>query len=215
MRLKQFYLTTISIVFISIIFLSCSSGVRITGSWANKEKITGKQYKKVFIAALTGNAEVKTVVENDLAAAATAQGYAVVKSNDIFPPSFTSSADNAVVLQKVREQGCDAIFTIAVINKESDVRYVPGSTMYQPMGFGYYGNFGRYYGYRYPMMYQPGYYTNDKTYFLESNLYDAASEDLLWSAQSKVYNPSNLEKVSREHTALLVKKLTEDGLISK
>ena len=60
-------------------------------------------------------------------------------------------------------------------------------------------------------MYDPGYYVNDKTYFIESNLYDVESEDIIWSVQSEAYNPSNLESASNKYAAQLIKELKQEG----
>jgi hypothetical protein len=76
------------------------------------------------------------------------------------------------------------------------------------MGYG--GGFGGYYGYMGPMMYNPGYYTEEKTYFMEADLFDVASEKLIWSAQSEAYDPSSISKFSRDYTAVIVDRINKD-----
>ena len=61
------------------------------------------------------------------------------------------------------------------------------------------------------MMYDPGYYTEDKTYFIESNLYDMQTGAIIWSVQSEAYNPSNLAAASKTYSEMLMKKLKEEG----
>ena len=81
------------------------------------------------------------------------------------------------------------------------------------VSFGFYGGFYNYYNYRYPAVYDPGYYTQDKTYFLETNLYDAETEKLLWSAQSRTYNPIDIDSFSEEFAGIIVARLKKEGLI--
>jgi hypothetical protein len=171
------------------------------------------KYNKVFIAALVQNNGYRSTIENELAAAATARGLQVVKSMDMFQPNFTkdNAPDKEAILRAVRSSGCDAIFTVTLTDKQSDTRYVPGTTTYSPyMGYGGMG-FGGFYGYTYPMMYStPGYYTTDKTYFLEGRLFDVASENMVWSAQSEAYNPTKIDKFSKDYASLLVEQMQRD-----
>ena len=80
---------------------------------------------------------------------------------------------------------------------------------------GYYGRFTGYYSYYNPVMYDPGYYATDKNYYLEINLYDAKTEELVWSAQSETTNPTSIETFSNSFSQLVVNQLIKDGLISK
>lgn len=198
--------------------VSCGPSQRVTSSWTNPQKPVATKFSKVFIAALVNNAAYKNVIENDLAAAATARGYQVVKSGDLISPNFTN--ENApkkdAILQQVRASGCDAIFTVSLVDKQSETRYVPGTTTYSPyMGYGGYG-FGGYYGYMAPSIYStPGYTTTDKTYFMEARLFEAASENMVWSAQSEAYNPSKIDKFSKDYSSMLVEQMQKDLVAKK
>ena len=60
---------------------------------------------------------VKITLEDDLAAAATARGFKVVKGYELFPPNFNKDnmRDKELVLKLIRNRGCDVILTVAVI----------------------------------------------------------------------------------------------------
>src|SRR5947208_265627 len=73
-----------------------TSPINVTGSWVNKEKAAGKTYNSVFIIVLTQNLETRTIIENDLANAATANGIKAVKSLAVFGP-VVATADTAVM----------------------------------------------------------------------------------------------------------------------
>jgi len=209
---------SIAVLFMFLV-MSCGPTQRITSSWINPKLTEKPQYKKIFITALAQNPGYKATIEQDLAYAANAKGLQVVKSSEFFQPNFTSKdnvpVDKSVILAKVREAGCDVIFTVALVDKKSETRYVPGTTSYSPymgygMGYGSYG-FSGYYGYAYPAMYStPGYYTEDKTYFLEAHLFDAATENMLWSAQSEAYDPTKISQFSKEYSAILIERMNRD-----
>jgi hypothetical protein len=116
-------------------FLSCGPSQKVTSSWVNPEHVVGaKKYHKIFIGALVHNAAVRQHLEEDMSAAARARGYEVVRSIDVFGPSFTK--DNApskdAILDKVRAQGCDLIYTVTLVDKQSEQRFVPGTSTYAP-----------------------------------------------------------------------------------
>jgi len=202
---------------IVILVNACSPGTQITGSWKSKSQ-PDNRISKVLVTAMTSKVNAREQVEGDIAAALENKGYKAVKSIDVMPPNFTASKDldKQALLGKVKGTGVDAILTIALIDKETENRYVPGAYSYQPFPrFGYYGQFWGYYNTRYPQLYSPGYYTEDKVYFIETNLYDARTEALLWSAQSETYNPSNLQKFSKEFSTVVLAQLERDHVLKQ
>jgi hypothetical protein len=194
--------------------LACTSSVQMTGQWVDKTLFQPGKYSSVFVAVMSQNLKVKQVFENDLASEATARGLKAVKSGDVFKPNFTTenAGTKEAVLTKVRELGLETIFTVTLKRKETSTRYVPGET-YAPAP--YYGGYWGYYSNTYGTVYAPGYYVQDKTYFVESNLYEVASEKLLWSVQSEVFNPDSVETVAGEYTSMLLDALDKEGLLRK
>jgi len=164
---------------------------------------------------MTQNYDAQINLENDLASAAAAKGVLTVKSIDAFGPILTLDKlpKKEVLLKAIRDLGCDNIFTVAVVDQQSETHYTESSSssVYVPYsGYGYY--YSGYYAWS-PNLYSPGYYTTDKTYFIESNLFDANSEKMLVSMQSKVVNPPDIVKASKQYTQMLVTELQAQGLL--
>ncbi|GAA4645324.1 hypothetical protein GCM10023115_32840 [Pontixanthobacter gangjinensis] len=204
---------------IAFLVVSCGPSTQITGSWTKDDIASKGPYKKVYIAALTPNANAQKALEYNLATAARDRGIEAVTSQESFTRKFTmdNQPSKNEILDNIRAQNADAIFTVTLVDKESETRYVPGSTTYySPMAYGgYYGSFYSYYNTMYPITYDPGYYATDKIYYLESNLYDADSEELIWSAQSKTVNPSNIDSFARDYTEAMLKELVQDGVLKE
>jgi hypothetical protein len=59
----------------------------------------------------------------------------------------------------------------------------------------------------------PGYYTNDKTYYIEGNLFDASTGKILWSMQSDAYNPAGIKSFSREYAELVIYQIKKEGYL--
>jgi hypothetical protein len=208
------------IVILALAFAhACTPSTQILASWKNpdwKGPDTDATKSDILVAALTRNMAAKITVERELTAELRNEGLDVTTSGDLFAPNFTDdiSKNKEAMLSRIRDNGNDAILTITLLDQQTETRYVPGTTTYAPtVSYGFYGGFYSYYNYHYPMVYDPGYYTQDKTYFLESNLYDAETEELLWSAQSKTYNPNNLDQFAQEFADITVARLKSEGLI--
>ncbi|HEV3221310.1 MAG TPA: hypothetical protein VGZ90_00455 [Puia sp.] len=209
---------SISTFILAIIFCSCSnSSMRIMATWVNKEDKPVPQpgRHKIFIFVMTQNYDVQVNLENDLADAAQSKGIRTVKSIDAFGPILTLDKlpKNDVLLKAIRDLGCDGIFTVALVDQESKTHYVQSSSSgaFVPYaGYGYY--YSGYYAYS-PSFYSPGYYTTDKTYFIESNLFNAVTEKMLISMQSKVVNPPTAIKASKQYTQMLVTELQAQGFM--
>jgi hypothetical protein len=186
--------------------------------WVNKEKIQGKTFHKVFIVVMTADIEARNRLENDLAAVAVSKGYEAVKSLELLPMSLDNprKPTKDEVVGKVKESGADAVFVGTLLRKDEAIRYVPGTRAYSMTP--YYSWSGSYYGYYnnyYESVSQPAYYDHDKQFFMQSNLYDAASEELMWSVQSSVFNPADLPKFSKDYTETLLKELEKIKLMRK
>jgi hypothetical protein len=202
-----------------VILAQCGPSVQVTDSWKNKSVDTNtKVYRRIYIAVITANPTVRTTLENDLAEAAAQNGYTPIKSSERFPMNFSNQQppSNEEILAQVRETNADGIFTTALLKQETESRYVHGSTTYAPYpAYSYYGSFSNYYSHWYGPVYQPGYYTQDKVYYLESNLFDAQTQNILWSAQSQTYNPTKISSFSKKYTDVMIRQLVKDGVLRK
>jgi hypothetical protein len=49
--------------------------------------------------------------------------------------------------------------------------------------------------------------------YLESNLYDVETTDLLWSAQSVTGNPQSIDELARSFGKALVERMIDEGAL--
>lgn len=209
---RIFYLPVMGMM---LMISACSPSMKITGNWMNKEIVGTGKFNKIFLFTIAHDMGARQAVENSQAKAAAEHGIATVKSYEAFGPNFLNQKPTKEeIVAKIKETGCDAVFTSALVDVKSETRYVPGTTTYAPY-YGYYGSFYGYYGSMGAYMYEPGYYTEDQTYFIESNLYDLETGDIVWSVQSEAYNPSNINKVASNYSLLLFEKLRTEGILNK
>jgi hypothetical protein len=87
------------------------------------------------------------------------------------------------------------------------------------MGPGYRGGYGRglygYYGAGYTVQSTPGYMKTNTTVRLETHIYDADSERLIWAAHSDTFDPATPEAAIKSVVSLIATRLERDGLVPK
>lgn len=196
-----------------LILGSCARPVTlVTGTWTNDE--VDKNYDRVLVAALTSNVSFKSKLEDALAQQLEDKGVKASKSIDLLPPEFIEDENQKqTIMENIQADGIDGILTVSILAKTTETRYVPGSYHYEPVPlYGFYGHFWAYYDYWYPRFHEPGYYT-EKTYYLETNLYDAESEKLVWSAQSQIYSPNYFNTFTEDFAAEITATMAREDVI--
>jgi hypothetical protein len=205
---------SIMCIVVATVAIACGTSTTVTGVWRNYEQAQ-KQYNNICIAAITENATNKLVAEQTMHKQLLRKGVQSSQMGVLFPFKFTGAeTEKNLILEKVRANGNDGILTFTLMKQKEETRYVPGSAAYAPpMQYGYYGTFGGYYGYYGPRMYNPGYYVTDDIYFIETNLYDVATEKLVWSVQSKTYNPVSIQQFADDFTRTITTQLIKGKII--
>jgi hypothetical protein len=204
------------IALIAFTLTGCGTSTSITASYKPLD-LPNTDYKKVFIAALTDNTYAQQHVEESMAKMFAKKGATSMQSIDLLPHNFRKVAqkkDIDMVINKISQANCDAIMTIALVDAKDEKRYVQDSAGYYPMAMPYYGGFGTYYTYGFDNFYSPGYYTEDKIYYLEANIYDIKTEKLVWSAQSETYNPNSIEDFLKGYSQAVSDRMNKDGIMT-
>jgi len=204
------------ILLFALAFSACGPSQKITNSWINPEAGSKSPYESIFVIVLSQNKETSFSVEDRMAAMIASRGQKVELSSAVFPPNLSISENFTCeqMAEASKRTGCDAVFVIALLDVKTVEYYQPGRAYY-PMNYGMYGSYYGYYNHYYPQVYSPGYYSSDKTYYIESNFYDLEQDQLLWSIQSEAYNPSSLDSWFDRYSYNLLNELKKEGLIIK
>lgn len=195
---------------------SCTAPQQVTNSWVNPDIKPKERYKAIFIIAFAHDINAKITVENELAKAIEARGRKAVKSTDVFTAAFL--ADTTRTREELRkiigQTGCDGVLTIDLLDVKTDESYQPAISYY-PVEHSFYGSYNRHTIYYFGYVEEPGYTITNRTFYLQGDFYDLASDQLLWSIQSDSYNPSDLESWFKGYSKLLLNQLKKEGLIQK
>jgi hypothetical protein len=195
--------------------VSCISTLKITSSW-KAENVQPKDYKKILVLGLMNvpDRTIREKMEGHLAEDLNTLGYNAVCACEVFDPKAFNNMTEEAAINKLKNQGIDAVLTVVLLDKQKERKYVPGNIYYSP--YGYYYN--RFWGYRstlYHRIYEPGYYVSDTKYFWESNLYDMASQQLVYSVQTQSFSPDNANNLGHEYAKLIVKDIVKHNVLQQ
>ncbi|UEG48855.1 hypothetical protein LK994_09420 [Ferruginibacter lapsinanis] len=197
-----------------LFILSCSTS-RITNSW-KAATIPDKTYNKIMVVGLinNNNRNLREKMEDHLTGDLAEHGYTSVSSLKEYGPKSFENMKESEVVEKLYNSGIDAVITIVLLDKQREKYYVPGNVYYSPYSV-YHRHFWGYYSTIYDRIYTPGYYMVDTKYFWESNFYDLQSKELLYSVQTRSFNPSSAEELAHEYGKMIVGNMAENGIIKR
>lgn len=205
---------------ILLIVMACGPATRITGTWVDPE-IKAQGYSKIFVTAIMDKVLKRQYMEDEMTKVLGDKGVRASSSMGVMRPGFNAGrdADLNAVKDVISKEGYDGIMTIVLLDATDEVRFVPsGGMMHDPWMMGPMGMRGNMWGHHMmmsPMMMNPGFYTTDRNYFIEINLYDAVSENLVWSAQSQTTNPATLERFATGFAHATVNRMLRDNVLNK
>jgi len=128
-------------------------------------------------------------------------------------PSYRVIPDNQLAnLDSVRghvlKEGYDGAVIMKLVGVTTEVNYVPGTSWYTgPRDF--YGYWGNSWGYAY----DPGYYTTDQLYSVETALYDIKNDKMIWMGRSQTIDPKNANKLADYSVNFAIKNMQKQGLL--
>lgn len=187
--------------------VACGPSTKIEKSWRDPETtITAGSWNKVLIVGLLKDETTRRVVEDQLAKRFNGKG---VVSYNYFTDKELTEAKADGFSDKLVTDGFDGAIVMRLINVDKETNYVPGTSTFPP----YYGGFNRYYYNSWNSFYSPGYYTTDKVYNVETNVYSFKQNKLVWSGVTSTTNPSKTDKMFNEIADVVGNKMRSEGFL--
>lgn len=206
--MKQKVLLTLSLI---AIIMACTTPTKLINVWVDPS-LTAENiepFKKVLVIAKIRDETSNRITEDKLVAKLNMPAY---PSYGWLLPSDTNQIE---VDKKLKEKGFDGIIAMRLTDVNETLNYQQGSGGYYAGGYGgYYGGYyggmpGGYYGH----YSTPGYYTQDKTFYVETSIFSLTTGKLMWSGTTTTMNPTELDKTLDEIIYAIRSKLKEQGLI--
>lgn len=166
---------------------------------------------KIMVIGVAKNPLNKRVFEDEFVAQLKAHGTEAIASYAVLPDR--QQDDQVAIAAKVKEIGADAILITRLVSKKLVRTYIQPSPYYYPPP--YYGSWPDYYGYGYRYMYTPGYIVEDEYAIIETNLYEARSDKLIWAATAETGIRDSTQALIRQYIGVMVKNMIGLGLLAK
>ena len=163
--------------------------------WQNPD-VGSIHFTKILVMCVAPVDSLRQPVEDLMKAQVTS--LPAVTSHELIPKG-EDAQDPAKLAEAVKASGADGIIILRLVSTDTDVGWTSGSAM--PT---YYRNYGSYYNYhdRYApqsaFYYDPPQMYEDHIYCIETNIYDAKTQALVWSGITKSKNPGDVPQLITE-----------------
>jgi hypothetical protein len=196
----------ISALCIVALMVGCSPSTQITKSWqAPGASIqVANATNKILVIGLVKDETSRRVVEDDLVKRI---GPSAVASYTFLTPDVIKTADSNMLDQKLKQDKFTHVLMMRLADVDKETSYVPGTTT------GFYGGYGRFYGYGAGFYSDPGYYTTDKNYIIETTVYSVDPDKLIWTGTTKTVNPTKLDNTVTAIADVVSDKMRKDGFL--
>jgi len=187
---------------------SCATPSKLVGSWQS-DAYSQRSLRKVLCIAETPDIRIRQMAENEFVRQFQERKIQALPSYEIL--GTQTEITRANVEKAIRDTDIDAVFTIRVADEKTEQRDVPGVTHEYSEPPRYYYNFYDYHERSSTTISAPGYTMSSQIYLLESNLYDAGTADLMWTATTQTTDPRSAEEALPPLTRVLMKSMDRAG----
>ena len=185
--------------------VSCGPSTKIEKTWMEPgASVSSNAPNKALVIAMVKDETSRRVIEDQLVKRMSTPSTA---SYTLLSTDMLKEASDEALKKVITDGKFTHVLLMRLADIEKETSYVPGTTT------GYYGGYGRYYGYGAGMYSTPGYYQTDKNYFVESTVYSVDPDKLIWTGTTKTVNPSKLDKTVTEIADVVSDKMRKDGFL--
>lgn len=191
----------------------CSPSTQIVKTWTDPSLngATVQTYNKVLVIAQLKDDSSRRIAEDKLVASSPRGNF--VASYSYLKPD---QKDQNLLVSDLLKDGIEAIILMRLTDISKTTDFVQGTAYYGGWGYGggYYGGY-RGYGYGGGYYATPGYYEENKTYYVETSIFDVKTNKMLWSGTTSTLNPTKANDALDDIILALKTELNNKGLIKK
>ena len=206
----------------SLLVISGCTNTKLIQTWSDPHNKAS--YKDIMVVGISDSEQTRRAYESYFVASFQDKGieslasYSLISHEDELKLDGEKGSFRTIVESAIKGSEIDAVLVTHVVSIEEEEIYRP-SLDYQPV-YGapyynapYYGGMYGYHGYVTTYVQQPGYYTEEQTYTLESSLYDVKTEELVWTTRSRTFAPDSIDETIHDVSNLIVSDLVSRKLI--
>jgi len=200
--------TRILSLLLTAMLVSACATTELTAVW--KDPAYQTRPTRIMVIGVAKNPLNRRLFEDEFVQQLKARGTDAIASYTVLPDA--QQDDQPAIAKKVVELGADTVLITRMVSKKVVQVYVPGTPYYPPP---YYDTWPNYYGYGYRYMYTPGYIANDEYAIIETNLYQANNEKLIWAASSETGISGSDTYLIKSYIDVMVNNMIGQGLLAQ
>ncbi len=201
-------LTHIPFLLLMAIVVSACATTQLNAVWRDPAYLAHPN--KIMVIGVAKNPLNRRLFEDEFVQQLKARGTDAIASYTVLPDAQQN--DQPAIAKKVVELGADTVLITRMVSKKVVQVYVPGTPYFPPP---YYDTWPNYYGYGYRNMYTPGYIANDEYAIIETNLYEAKTDKLIWAASSETGISDSDPYLIKSYIDVMVNNMIGQGLLGK
>ena len=206
--MKRLFKCATFAIFASLLFFSCAT-TKITETWKD-DGYRVAPFSDLFVIGVAKEEKTRRSFENKFVEKLKAAGIQAVASSSVMESD--QKIEKAAILAAIEKLDIDAVLITRLISlKEEEIRSPSTSEYGRPDD--YQGRYSSDYSTAYGYAHQPAQYTTSVRVGLETKLYDAGTEKLIWAATSKTANPKSNIKLFDSVIEALVRDLKKNKLL--
>lgn len=190
------------------LLLSACASTQLTSVWKDPSYQT--RPARILVIGVARSPLNRRLFEDEFVRQLKSRGTDAIASYTVLPD--VQQGNQADIAKKVAELGADTVLITRLVSKKVVQVYVPGTPYYPPP---FYDTWPNYYAYGYRYMYTPGYITNDEYAVIETNLYDAKNDKLIWAASSETGINDSDKNLIKSYIKVMVNNMIGLGLLGK
>jgi hypothetical protein len=188
-----------------MVFSCAGGGTELTKKQKDKT-YSGKTVSDILVIVIADQEKTRRNFEQKFVVRLKDAGVDAVSSAEVISMPSDLKLKKAEILKAVEQYGNDAVMITHLAgleDKEVHNRINPGAHGYHT-----------YYDLIHSYVHDPGYSTTRTTVRLETNLYDVATEKLIWSGQTKSWNVKSESDVINDVIDIVVNELQKSKLLA-
>jgi hypothetical protein len=202
MRFRNYHIGFIGLF---AILLSACSTTQIKSVW--KDPSYSGYPQRIMVIGVAKEPINRRIAEDEFVLQLKAKGMDAIASYTTLPDR--SQDDQAVIAKMVKELGVDTVLISRLVSKRNVRVYYPPAISHWPP---YYGTWPEYYRYGYESLYTPGYITKYEYALVETNLYDAGNENLIWAVTTETGLDNLNQALIKNYVGSILNIMAEHGL---
>jgi len=184
--------------------LSACASTKVTAVWRD-DAYTGVP-RKALVILVTERPVLMRVFEDEFVRQLKARRVEAVPGYSLLPPD--RNPDKEEIVTATEKVNADTLFVTRLVDKKSFETYYPGSVYTTHAGPGGYG-------WRDTYQSTPGYVVQQNVLYIETQLYDVKTANLIWSVMTETQVESSVESEVKTFVKVIMKSLAEKGLVAK